>query len=280
MIINLQIGIWQGYRLDKEASKRVTQEAQADDDAARVNKHLVPKDALKVINSAGSALRAHAYRMSLAWKDNGDRILTRKAYTAFIEEHSRLRDAFFAAVDEFLDRDYPAAMSRAAFRMGGLFNATDYPSVSELRHKFYVHLDIDPVQTAGDFRVTMLDEQADVIKEGIERAMGERVNRAMRDVWDRLAKAVENFAVRMAGDSYFKDATIENIKEIVELLPSLNVLEDPELDRIAKQVSSVLLKCDAKELRADKILREQMSDEARQIMDDMHGFMNAFKHAA
>jgi hypothetical protein len=30
MVLNLQIGIWQGYRLDKEASRKVVEDASAD----------------------------------------------------------------------------------------------------------------------------------------------------------------------------------------------------------------------------------------------------------
>jgi hypothetical protein len=84
MVLNLQIGIWQGHRLDKEASRKVTEEANANADAARVNKHLVPKDALKAITAASTAVRAHFYSKTLPWKDNGDRLLTRLLFCDFI----------------------------------------------------------------------------------------------------------------------------------------------------------------------------------------------------
>ena len=49
MVMTLSISRWQGHRLDKEASRKVTSEAGAAADAARVNKHLVPKEALAPI---------------------------------------------------------------------------------------------------------------------------------------------------------------------------------------------------------------------------------------
>ena len=60
MIVNLQIGVWMGYRLDKSASQKVTADAGAVQDAARVNKHLIPKEALKPIVSAAGAVRSRA----------------------------------------------------------------------------------------------------------------------------------------------------------------------------------------------------------------------------
>jgi hypothetical protein len=102
MTLNCQIGIWQGYRLDKEASSKVTADAGADSDAARVNKHLVPKQALADVVAAANAVRTHLYLKTLPWKDNGDRLLTRKMFLGFIEEHERLVGEFDKAVTQFL----------------------------------------------------------------------------------------------------------------------------------------------------------------------------------
>jgi hypothetical protein len=279
MVVNIRIGFWAGHRLDKEASLRVTQEAQASDDAARVNKHLIPKEALKTVNAAATQVRLHFYKNTLPWKDNGDRLLTRRMFTKFMEEHGRLRDAFTNEVEQFLEQGYPAAKERARFRMGALFNADDYPSADTLRRKFYVAMDIDPVATADDFRVTISKDQEAEIKQSIEEATMARINNAMGDVWGRISEAVENFHARMSGNTYFKSATIDNLREIVEMLPALNVLGDPQLDRIASDVASKLLAYDVADLRQDKAVRDAAAEEAAEILADMAGFTNAFRKA-
>jgi hypothetical protein len=105
----------------------VTKDAGADSDAARVNKHLVPKQALADVVSAASAVRTHLYLKTLPWKDNGDRLLTRKLFLGFIEEHERLVGEFDKAVHQFLTVAYPAARDQAEFRMGSLFKPTTIP---------------------------------------------------------------------------------------------------------------------------------------------------------
>lgn len=276
MVLNLQIGIWQGYRLDKDASKKVTEDANADYDAARVNKHLVPKQALRPVITAANAVRLHFYDKTLPWKDNGDRLLTRMMYMDFIERHEELVGTFKDAVDEFLDTAYPAARDQAEFRMGDLFKQEDYPSVEALRRRFYINLDIDAVTEAGDFRVEMEQSELDTVRKSMEEALQERIGRAMRDVWERLADTLGHFAKKMGSEEIFRDATVRNLREIVELLPGLNVLNDPDLERIRQTIDAKLGGYEAKDLRKDPAVRAAAAKEADEIMESMRGFMNAF----
>lgn len=275
MVLNLQIGHWAGHRLDKEASRKVTSEAGAESDAARVNKHLVPKEALKDVISAAGAVRTHFYAKTLPWKDNGDRLLTRTMFMGFIEEHERLVGEFNEAVTAFLTTKYPAARDQAEFRMGELFKPDDYPSPSTLRQRFYVNLDIDPVSEAGDFRVSLDDEHAVAVRGQMERAMHERIGKAMADVYSRLSEVVGHFAKKMGSDEVFRDTTVSNITELVDLIPGLNVLDDPDLNQLAREIKAKLTGVDPKDLRKDKATRSQAAKDAEEIMARMSGFMAA-----
>lgn len=280
MIANLQIGIWMGYRLDKSASLMLTERAHAAQDAARVNKHLVPKEALKPVVSAANAVRTHFYDKTLPWKDNGDRVLTRKMYTTFIQRHEELVRGFNDTVEHFLSKDYGVARERAAFRMGELFDADDYPSVFELQRRFYVNLDIDSVTEAGDFRVQMDQTHLAEVRKNIERATHERLGRAMNDVWQRLAETLGHFADKMSSDEIFRDSTVRNLEEIVELLPDLNILNDANLEKIRQDIASSLVGYHPKDLRKSPEVRTVAATEAKRIMDNMRGFMQAFGQAA
>lgn len=277
MMVNLQIGIWKGYRLDREASAKVTNDAGADSDAARVNKHLVPKESLKEIERAQTAVREHFYRKTLPWKDNGDRLLTRMMFRPFIEDHEALVGSFQDAVDKFITVSYPQAREQAQFRMGDLFDANDYPVAESLRRRFYINLDIDGVTEANDFRVSLDVEHADEVRESMERAMTERIGRAMRDVWTRLSDVVGHFASKMSeSDAVFRDATVRNLEEIVELLPGLNVLDDPDLKALGDEIQAKLIGYDPKDLRKKPEVRSEAAEQAREIMERMQGFMSAF----
>lgn len=277
MVVNLQIGVWKGYRLDKEASRIVTEQNGAHADAARVNKHLISKEALAPVESAANAVRNHFYTNTLPWKDNGDRVLTRKRFTNFIATHEQLAAKFYEAVDTLVDEAYPQELGKAEFRMGELWKPGDYPKSDELRRRFYINLDIDAVTTANDFRVSLDEDAAEIVKNGMESAMEQRLRRAMQDVWGRLSDVVTHFHDRMADDkAKFWDTTVTKIAEVVELLPDLNLTNDPELERIRREVEQHLSNLSPSELRKDPEMRSAAADEAQRIMDDMRGFMAAF----
>jgi len=189
MTVNLHIGQWGGYRFDKEQTRKVLESTGASDGAARVNKSLVDKAQLKPVTSAANAIRTHFYRYTLPWKDNGDRLLTRKAYPEFIQEHEDLKAKFVDEVEHFLTDVYPREIDRAEFRMGDMFDPDDFPSADKLRHRFYADLEIDVVSEAKDFRVDIEKGEAERVKSQIESGIQRRINDAMGDLWSRLSEA-------------------------------------------------------------------------------------------
>lgn len=275
MTVNIQIGVWTGHRLDKAASQKVTSDANAAGDAARVNKLLIPKDAMKEITSTASAIRLHFYEKTLPWKDNGDRLLPRALFMEFMAEHNRLITIFTQARDQFVDTSYPSAREQAQFRMGELFKAADYPMPSQLRDKFYINLDIDAVTEAQDFRVEMDATTVTQIQADITANLQQRMRRAMQDVWQRLAETLGHFAEKMSTDAIFRDSTVKHLDDLIAVLPALNILDDPQLEALRQEIEGTLTGFRPADLRKDPALRKGVGDDAKAIMARMQGFMAA-----
>jgi hypothetical protein len=266
MVVNLQVGVWLGYRLDKTTTRRVTEEADAAPDAARVNKHLVPKEALSDIVSCAGSIHRHFYDRTLPWKDNGDRLLTRRISLDFIQEHEELATKFNSAVREFITRKYLIAKEQAEFRMGDMFNINDYPTPAELRHKFYVSMDIDGVAVAKDIR---LDDSTEVLQARVTKAIG--------GLWGKIATPLAKFAETMSDENaMFRNTTVSNLREIVDMIPALNFTDDPALEKIRQEIEKQITRYEPDDLRKDKTVRAAVAEEAKSIMDSMAGFMNAF----
>lgn len=277
MVVNVRINMWLGYRHDKAASQALVAQANAEADTARVNKHIIPKEALKDIVSAATAVRTHLYSKTMTWKDNGDRLLTRKLHMKFMEEHNDLVMVFDAAADKFVQTTYAEERQRAEFRMGTLFNENDYPSVEQLRRKFSISLDIDAVTTANDFRVQMSEKAREEVRQSMEAAMQDRVNRALGDVWTRLAEKLEHYAKTMSKeDQIFRDTTVTNLEEIVDLLPDLNIFGDERLAKMGEEIKDKLIGYTPGQLRKEPETRAYVAEEAQNIMNVMGGYMKAF----
>lgn len=277
MTVNLRIGFWQGHRHDRAATAEVNQRNGAASDASRVNKHIIPKEVLDPISSAASAARNHFYAKTLPWRDNGDRLLPRALFTDFVAEHESLNETFKHEVDSFLTDKYISAYDQASFRMGDLFDPDDYPPPSQLRHKFYMELDFDIITSAADFRVALGREHEDRVRASMEQAADMRLKGAMREVWQRMFDKVSYLAERMANsDAKFRKSTLENIEELVDVLPGINLVDDPDIERIRKDIKVTLTGLDPRMIREDITLRAQVAEDAQKILADMGGFMKAF----
>jgi hypothetical protein len=113
-----------------------------------------------------------------------------------------------------------------------------------------------PLPDAGDFRVTLGDEEKERIKRQITAAVEASLQVASRELWQRLYEAVSHLAERLrpykvTGEGVehpFRDSVVTNLVKLVDILPKLNVTQDPELERLAAQVRPSLL-VDPQELR-------------------------------
>ncbi len=83
-------------------------------------------------------------------------------------------------------------MEEARVRLGGLFRSEDYPAPEELRSKFSFETKVMPLPDAGDFRVTLGDEEKERIKRQITAAVEASLQVASRELWQRLCEAVSN----------------------------------------------------------------------------------------
>jgi len=150
-----------------------------------------------------------------------------------------------------------------------------------LRHRFYADLEIDVVSEAKDFRVDIEKGEAERVKSQIEGSIQRRINDAMGDLWSRLSERLEHYREKTADEkAVFRDSLVTNLQDIVDLIPSLNLIDDPELERIADDIRSSIYGIDAKDLRKDGAVRKHAATEADRIMTEMEGLMKAFGAAA
>ena len=76
MLVTLRIHHWSGKRYDRKASDHVAYHHDADADAGRYTKRLLPKAAFAALTRAVSAARTAHYDHTLPWDDRGRRLLT------------------------------------------------------------------------------------------------------------------------------------------------------------------------------------------------------------
>lgn len=281
MIVSLTISQWSGRRLDRQVTDEVNRQHSAADDAGRYNKLLLPKEALAPIVSIVSETRTDFLKRTLPWMNDGSRIMASDGYLAHMAWIRQQTSKFDRAVDEFI-QSYPGHVQAARTRLSTLFKAEDYPDASILRGKFAVECRVLPVPTSDDFRVDMSEAQADHIRADIERQVSSAAGEAVRDVYRRIAEVTGRMVDRLNGykpatakdraEGIFRDSLVENVRDLIGILPALNIVGDPELTAMAERLKP-LVEHDASDLRENATLRRNVAEEAQRILDSVSGFL-------
>jgi predicted secreted protein len=281
MLVSLSISIWSARKHDIRISDKVAADHGADRSMGRYAKHLIPRELLTAVNAANSALRDHHNLNTLAWGDDGTRILPAANYLGYQEQQQRLEDAFARAVRDFV-ACYPQCVEAARKALNGLFDPRDYPAPERIVEKFGVRHHFMPVAQPDDFRVRLGDAQVARIRAEIEARNAELVENANRDLWQRLQEVTARLVERLSAFDVdpvagtrlhpFRDSLIENVRSLLEIMPRLNITGDAEIERVRHELAGKVACHDPESLREDHTLRAEVVDAASGILAQMEGY--------
>jgi len=279
MLVDLNISVWTGRKMDKKVSDEIDAAKNTKARGGNYHKHLLAgTQKLDGLQKLVSAIRIWHYTNTLPWSDGGSRLLP---MTNFFEYKKRLNDfeqQYNDAVAEFLT-DYPTLVTAAAFQLGDLFDAGEYPDVEKLKDKFRFRYVFMPVPEAGDFRVDVNEAGKKELQEQYEKFYSTKLGEAMQDAWTRLHECVKHMSEKLADAAtprqtkdglnhtqIFRDSLIDNANELCDLLTKLNVTADPKLEQARQELERVLNGKTADALRNSDDLRRDTKAKVDEIL--------------
>lgn len=274
MLIKLSLGRWTARKKDKLASNATEQQFQTAHGQTQVTKALVGKKALKGINSKLDYAYNYYLSHTLPWTDDGFRILSAAMYTEFMSTMRNIKADIMDEI-EVVATNYEAIRQEAEIALGGpvsqggLFDEADYPT--DIRSKYRFETIITPIPSKQDFRVTHISDDAIAeIESQIESRYKSAEAEAMKDLYERV-KEVMTKVYEAFGDpeADFRDSKIDNVTELMEMVPKLNIAGDKNLDKMRKVIETKICTLSAKELRTDINARKAAADEAKTILAQM-----------
>ena len=240
MLVTLRIHSWSGRRYDRKASDHVAYHHDADTDAGRYTKRLLPKAAFAALDPGGQRrahrpLRQHAAlgRPGQAPADGGQLRLLHRVLDGCIEQMVGARTRFI--------EDYDLHVARARANLGRLFDPDDYPPKEALAQRFRIRYQVTPVEDARHFLARLGADDAARVRRDIERDVQARIHDALGDLYRRLGRAVERVGERLRdGDDgkplVFRNSMIEHLRALVDVAPRLNLFGDAHLAQLCEQV--------------------------------------------
>jgi histone H3/H4 len=288
-LVTVVVSQWSGRKFDREITKETNERYQSKSDVNRVNKLVVPAEAIARVHKAGNAIRTAVTAMTLPWKDKGPRVSPNASYTKLVSTVRDLIREHDEAADEFAAL-YPQLVAEAPARMKEAYNPKDFPSVDEIRSKFRVTIDFDTMPDESDFRCDLDPEIEADIRAEIEATASKTETRLQTSTAERITEVVERMATALAeyGTAIpgatktkkganrtrsFKDTLVGNVRELAELLPAFNLSNDPALTAITDRITKELCVEEPKQLRENEAAREAVQKSAESILEDVSKFL-------
>ena len=244
LTVNLTICQWSARKHDKKITKEVADTHNAKDDAGRYNKLLVAKKDLEAIQKIANAARIFHYENTLPWGDNGERLLPSANYMTYTKEMSFYKNQFENAVADFVS-NYDSVIDDAKVRLNGMFDSKDYPSKLEIESKFKISASFMPLPEI-DIRLNLSQTEINNLTQQIENSFRERIAGAVADTWNRIKDQLTHMQERLTTvteegkPAIFKDSLFDNLKDLINILPKLNVTGDANIAAICEQMKGLI----------------------------------------
>lgn len=283
MLVSLNISFWNGKKYDERATGTVELTYKTKR-VGRFNKDLLPgerptkrsanQDYLKpksytdIVAAAGN-LRQTFYKYTLEYASMKVRLLPVGAY---LDWTTHLRQAIreFDILCEIFYSQYEVIKLQAKSRMAeGLFLESDYPTLDELKSKFGIKWTPLPFPDAEFLGVDLPDETLLSLNQQIVFSTTQAISSAQKDLAERLYKATVHLAERANSDGIFHTSAVENLREIIAVLPKLNFTDDRNLAELAERANRELMMFDGDQIRRQPKIRSVVATCATSIAQSM-----------
>jgi len=154
---------------------------------------------------------------------------------------------------------------------------------STVKHgKYYFEYRFKPYAVAGSLQADLVNESLQDLKKIMQSETQEDFKRVVSDIWNRIFDATSRLKDAMKKPDrqdkdgafqapIFRDSIIGNIKDLVNIIPSLNIFQDPAIDAARTELINELCQLDPQELRDNKAKRLEVEKTADKILNKLPG---------
>lgn len=275
MLADLSVSCWEAIKTDRQASKSFCTEHKTKQGAAHVRKRLLPQDCpeYKAVRNAATRLGDTFRELTSPWGEGtrGIRILSAANYMPLGDALRKARADYEEKVDAFISV-YSKLREQARIELNGLFKEEDYPTEARMREKFRVHFSVMPLPASSDFRLHLAEGEVDILRAQFEQDSKAAVEAVTRDAFNRLREPLEKMVSGLQspdeeGNFRYHDTLFTNLHEVAELLPRLNISDDPAMNKLASETREKITEAfSPKQCKVNPRARETALNEATRIL--------------
>ena len=260
---------------ERAVEREIADQYNTDIDQITTKKSLLLKQHIAPLKKSMNKILPTFYAYTLPWRDGGWRLLPVDLYEKFEKEMRKLA-AELEEVKEVFAQNYENYKENAKERLGKLYNPLDYPSLDQILSRFNFEVHYEPVPIANDIRVEMNQAEIEKLRQELEKSANIKLQNAMKEVWERVTETLNRLYERLSIEKtengkkprLFK-SLIENIRELVAVLPALNLTNDARLEEIRKQLDENFAMLSIEELKEDEESRKETAQKAKEILENI-----------
>jgi hypothetical protein len=282
---------WTAHKIDHDATEQTLNNYQAFEGAGRFNKVLIDKVHLSNLRKIIQDARKYWHSVTLPWGNEGSRILPGVKIFEFESKMREFQRAFETEYEK-LEANYTSIIDEQKRILGNMYNHDDYPSIEELRQKFGfengklgIKVEISGIESTDDIRLNMTEPLINRLKNQAAEEERDKIIEATRDIYRRLVQRLSAMVERLKATktdkktndevyAKFKNATITNLVEILELVPLLNIAGDETLDEVSRQLSEKLADIAPVDIRNDEQIRKEVIATGKKAMEQLERKMD------
>ena len=271
VLVSYSVSRWNNVRTDKKVTREIAEAKGVNSRVGRYQKQLIDSPLYKAITDAGQYGRDKFYAYTLPWQ-HGVSVVNVKALDVLRDEIGKAEALFSDAVDAFIDA-WPSLVENARETLGPLFKADDYPEAHQVREKFGISFQVMPIARDAHF-----DGIADIVGTEVAQELADKLNAnqqkqwasATRSVWQRLYDALKHAQDKLAFGQRIYESDLGNLRELADLLPVLNVSDDPDLEERRKELNALLAMYSTQAVKDDKATRKQCAADVGGILSKLN----------
>lgn len=295
LILECAISMFGNSKKDKKGTETLKQQHNVKDGRSNASKTVLDPAALAGGVAIQQKLRQLIYRNTVPYDKNGRSMIPTSLWFNKVAAEARtLESEFYDWVDKDFMPNYLNHKTQAEYDLNDSYDEADYPDPARMRKKFAfkIHTSLFPdYSKLSDAQKTVfgadeLEHMEKQMKERIEAAVtGSLITRLSKSLLDpenqnnpgivvRLKNFQERVILKDQGvdvgkKGFFKDSLIENVQEEVEIIPTLNITDDPIVQHFVERVEKEVCAYPASTLRVNDNLRSQVIASAEDILDKM-----------
>jgi hypothetical protein len=273
VLVELNVSNWGASKIDRNVSDTVNANHNASPDASKVYKNLVAGSSVcSDIAKYAARIRLYHNETTLPWSTKGARLLPTSLVLEYKQHINNMKATYDNMCNKFF-AEYPTIVSNAQTNLQGMFKASDYPSLDEVKEKFGFRLVFSPLPEAGDWRLDVSNDDLAELQRSYETDFNDRLAEAVRTPWEKLYKELQALSTKLddSGDDdkkkRYHDSVISNPQELCRLLTHMNVTNDPKLEEARQSLERVLLGVDVDAIKESEAIRSSVKAKVDAIIE-------------